>query len=215
MTAEPIILDIETRPDPSPDALERIAAGIRPPANYSKPETIAKWEEEVKPGLVDEEWRKTAFDGGAGRLIVIGTLCDGEISQYAGDDETNSIARFFSLFDNLRGQPLIVGHNVLWDLRFIWKRAKCLDVTVPGWFTRAVRAKPWDSAVVFDTMTQWDDRNKVSLDALCRMLGIESPKTGMTGAGVYDAWKAGKLDEILEYNAGDLRATLQVYERLR
>jgi len=43
-----LVFDIETIPDQSPDAKERIAETIKHPANMKLEKTIAKWEEEEK-----------------------------------------------------------------------------------------------------------------------------------------------------------------------
>ena len=57
--------------------------------------------------------------------------------------------------------------------------------------------------------------NRVSLDALCRALGIPSPKeAGIDGAGVFDAWQAGRHEEIAQYNLRDALATAEVWHRL-
>lgn len=51
-----------------------------------------------------------------------------------------------------------------------------------------------------------------SLHRWCRAFGIESPKNGeIKGAGVAEAYKAGKCLEIARYNAADLKATAQLY----
>jgi hypothetical protein len=67
-----IFLDLETIPDQAPGALEAIRATIKPPANYSKPDTIAKWMSDNGPLEADKQWRKTALSGTSGQIICIG-----------------------------------------------------------------------------------------------------------------------------------------------
>lgn len=53
------------------------------------------------------------------------------------------------------------------------------------------------------------------LDVVCWALGIPSPKGTMDGSKVADAYAAGELEAIAEYNRGDIRATTAVYQRIR
>lgn len=75
-----LYLDIETIPGQRPGLRDEIAAKITPPGNISKPETIAAWEAEKKPELVEEAYRKTSFDGGVGHVVSIAyAIDDGEV----------------------------------------------------------------------------------------------------------------------------------------
>lgn len=57
-------------------------------------------------------------------------------------------------------------------------------------------------------------RRKGSLHLWCRAFGIESPKSqGVSGDDVKGLFDAGKSDIIAKYNAGDLRATAELYEK--
>ena len=54
-----------------------------------------------------------------------------------------------------------------------------------------------------------------NLDVVCWALGIESPKGQMDGSMVAPAYASGKIDEIAHYNRADVRATTEVYQKLR
>ncbi len=54
-----------------------------------------------------------------------------------------------------------------------------------------------------------------SLDVVCWALGLTSPKEAMDGSMVATFYAKGELQTIAEYNAGDVRATTQVYQRVR
>ena len=43
-----IHIDIETIPSQSPDVIQSFKDNVKPPATYSKPESIAKWLSEIK-----------------------------------------------------------------------------------------------------------------------------------------------------------------------
>lgn len=54
-----------------------------------------------------------------------------------------------------------------------------------------------------------------SLDVVCFGLGIESPKGAMDGSMVAPAYERGELLEIAHYNRHDVRATTELYRKLR
>ncbi|MDP2838052.1 MAG: ribonuclease H-like domain-containing protein [Candidatus Moranbacteria bacterium] len=57
-------------------------------------------------------------------------------------------------------------------------------------------------------------RKKGSLHLWCRLFGIESPKAqGVDGDDVKALYESGKSDDIARYNARDLRATAELYQR--
>ncbi|MEK7538279.1 MAG: ribonuclease H-like domain-containing protein [Patescibacteria group bacterium] len=57
-------------------------------------------------------------------------------------------------------------------------------------------------------------RRKGGLHLWCRAFGIESPKaSGVTGDDVKRLFTGGHFEDIAKYNAGDLRATRELYHR--
>lgn len=206
-----LFLDIETIPTEDAAVIAEIAAAISPPGNISKPESIAAWETEKKPALVEEAVRKTAFDGGLGELVCIGYATDDAPAlALVGRDERDMIADLFQL--PIRSCS-VIGHNIGWDVRFIWKRAVVHRLSPPTWLRLALQAKPWDGN---DTMTLWEPERdrRPSLAKLCRALGVPTPKDKMDGSQVYDYWKAGRITEIAEYCRGDVEAMRECYRRM-
>jgi len=213
-----LFLDLETIPTTDPDVIARIAANIKPPATMKKQEIIDKWVAEEKQAAIDEAVAKTAFDGTYGKICAVAyAFDDGPVVGACHTDEPILLANFF---DGVRrasktGRDItVVGHNVTgFDLKFLWKRAVILGIRPAS---LPFKAKPWDTAAVFDTMTQWDaDQSKrISLDALCRVLGVPSPKGELDGSMVAGAFAAGRYSDIAEYNAGDVRAVREVYKRM-
>ena len=213
-----IFPDIETVGTTDPAVIERIAAGIKPPGNLKKAESIEKWIAEEKQAAVDEAVRKTAFDGTYGRIVCIGYAIDDKSALAAcGEDEAQLIRGFYAAlaehYDHRFGVT-VVGHNVLgFDLKFLWQRSVVHNIQPPKYIP--FKAKPWDGQV-FDTMVEWnsDKDRRISLDSLCKTLGITSPKGELDGSKVGEYFQAKRYEEIATYCAGDVEATRKVYQRL-
>lgn len=208
-----LTLDAETIPTTDLYFIEEISSKIKPPGNMSKSETIAKWMIEEKPSVLEKAIKDTSFDGGLGSIVCIGwAIDDEEPKTLCGCDEDDILIEFAAeisghYFDK------VVGHNITdFDLRFIWQRYVVLGRKKPllPW-----NAKAWDDRIG-DTMTMWNPsrEKKISLDHLCKVLGIESPKSEMDGSMIADYAKAGRYPEIAKYNKGDIIATRECYKRM-
>jgi predicted PolB exonuclease-like 3'-5' exonuclease len=212
------VFDIETIPSQIPGLRDELAAAIHPPGNYSKPDTIAKWEVETKPGLIEEAYLSTSFDGGLGQICAIAfALNDDAPTAYAVDDlstaaERKVLEHFFCAVEDAGAGTVFVGHNLVgFDIRFVWQRAMVLGVRPPFCFPRD--PKPW-SELSFDTMTAWAGvKDRVSMDKLCRAFGIPT-KGGITGADVWPLVRAGRIAEVAAYCCGDVRRTRAIYRRM-
>ncbi len=218
-----LYLDIETLPTNRQDVREYIAAGVTHPGNISKVETIAKWNEESRPGAIEDAVARTGLDGSFGRICVIGfALGDEEVSTiYSAEDEAlvlrtfaGKIAERLELTDQY--ETTVIGHNVsAFDLRFLTQRYIVNNIRPPLVVQRAAQAKPWEQEKVFDTMVQWAGvGNRMSLEKLCLALSITSPKSDITGASVAAAVAAGRIADVATYCAGDVEATRAVHRRM-
>lgn len=188
----------------------------------SKDAMLAKWAERFREEKAEEvgdaNWRKTSFDGGAGHVVCIGVASPGFAAvSIEGMNERELLQDFYSwltdLFD-VRSRPRFIGHNIIgFDLRFLWQRSMVLGVQPPIWFPRDVR--PWDTETVFDTMTQWSGTgNRISLDNLCRALGVKGKTDGMDGSQVWDYVHDGRIAEVAEYCRNDVEITRECFRRM-
>lgn len=213
-----LYLDFETIPTSNPAVIADITANIKPPGTIKKAETIAAWEANDKPAAIVEAIAKTSFDGTYGSICSVAyAFDDGPVVSDCSADEEGLIT---GLYDAIRkgaklgGDLTVIGHNVVgFDLKFLWKRTVILGIR-PA--VMPFKAKPWDSAAAFDTMVQWDSdpTKRISLDALCRALGIPSPKGELDGSQIAAAFAAGRYADIAKYNAGDVEAVRRVYRRM-
>lgn len=220
-----IVLDIETLPDLRPGALEAIKATIKPPGNYSKAESIQKWLDENAEGEALVKWKKTALDGASGQLCAIGFAVEDEapvvlVRDDDADQEVGLLFRFYEVMTRAladrNAHPASVrwcGHNVGFDLRFLWQRSVVHEVRPP--LPLYPDARPW-SEHINDTMHLWAGHGgTISLSALCRALGVPDPKAeGVDGSNVYDLWSFDRHDLIADYCRRDVEATRACYQRL-
>lgn len=219
-----ITFDCETVGSEDPAVISEIAAGITPPGNISKVETIAAWEAEKKPALVEEAIKKTSFDGGLGRIICIGWAVDDGDPVCTVREEPSMIMSFFDAIKeavklhyhggNTKETPIFVGHNITgFDLRFLWQRAVVNKIKPPS--AIPFNVKPWEKSIA-DTMLMWNPERerRTSLDKLCRILGVDSPKSELDGSKVWEYYKAGRIQEISKYCKSDVIATRECYRRM-
>lgn len=221
-----ITLDIETLPCEDDLIRAEVAAGIKAPGNIKLPTSIAKWEAEDKPAAVDEALRKTSFDGTYGRVLCIGWAVDDDAPRTLIGDEDIVLSGFFDALlksltitnhgRQLEADSVFIGHNLTgFDLRFLWQRAVLNKIKPPSAILTACKAKPWDKSVA-DTMLMWHPATdkRISLDKLCKALGVQTSKGDMDGSKVYEEYKAGNLDKIAAYCRADVAATRECYRRM-
>jgi len=218
LNIEPLFIDIETVKTKRPDYRDRVAKTIKPPAQMSKPETIAKWEAEQKEGAIDEAIEKSVFNGGLCHIAQIQYAHgDGDIVVLQGQEEEILPSFFQFLADNDLNVKSFVGHNISgFDIRVLKQRACVLGMRVPNVLARAIRSKPWDG-LIFDTMLEWSGSYKdwVSMDNLCYYLGIDTPKGVVDGASFGKHYEAGEMEMLKQYGIDEIVALKSVYKLLK
>lgn len=235
-----LFLKIATLPSQSADVRALVASGIKPPGNYKKPETIAKWEAEDKPAAVEAALRATAFDGTLGHVAAIAwawddggirTACGAfaDLKHADGDPngpvvgicvdvsrERDALATFFGdLGEAAAYRPIsICGHGLAWQTRFLWQRAVLNGVQTPEcWPIDACLWTP-GVAATFDTAERWAgtsrDREAIDLPTLRRVLLI-----GEAGSGdVACELAAGGFEETADFLASDVDTIRACHRRL-
>lgn len=218
--------DVETLPTIDADLIRELAAQVKPPANYSKPDTIAKWHEENGAQALADIVSKTSFDGLYGRIACIAwAFGDGEVFCTGHDLSESDVIRTFyakieseielAYHDGRTSQPLTVcGHNLAgFDLPFLKARSIILGIKPPPAIWRAMKAKPWDECIA-DTMLMWnsDSQKRVSMDKLCRVLGIKG-KDGFDGSMVAATWPADP-QKVCDYCKDDVSRTREIFNRI-
>lgn len=70
-----------------------------------------------------------------------------------------------------------------------------------------------DLLELFTFMGAW--RERYSLDFWCRRFDVESPKGSIDGSQIGRAYREGRLEEIGEYCLRDVRATAELYQKVK
>lgn len=212
-----LYLDIETIPARDPAVVAEIAAGVTPPAQMKKADTIAAWEENDKPKAVADAVAKTSFDGAYGQVCCIGWAWDDEEIRTAAigfpcKTEIEVLQALASTTRRSFEQPVIVGHYVAdFDLRFLWQRAFALGVTMPAWWPKD--PKPW-SKEVHDTMHMWAGaKGSIGLDKLCRALGVQG-KGDVDGSMVAEMFERGERQAIADYCMADVERVRAAHRKM-
>jgi hypothetical protein len=193
----------------------------------SKARALEMWVERFRDEKLEETAQntlaKTSFDGARGQIAVIGFAVDDApamVYQAASldiADEMRLISDFFTTLAELYApalmrHPVFVGHNLAgFDLPFIYKRAVILGIKPPAFIPFG--AAPW-SDHIFDTMVRWDSRNNISLDNLCKALGIAGKTDGLCGADVWPLIQQGQIQAVADYCLDDVNATRNAYRRM-
>lgn len=222
-----IYLDIETCPSQLEGVREQLAKGVTCPGNITKAESVAAWEAEKKPALVEEAWRRTSFDGALGHVAVIGLAFDDEEPQTFWSPEwlgreRDMLREAFDVIHercshDLGDRPVFVGHNIVeFDFRFLFQRAVMLGVKPTPFIPFS--AKSWDDAV-FDTMVRWGGtKNHTKLDKLVGVMGLQKKGSEIgeeiDGSRVWDFVNAGRIADVATYCGGDIERTRGVFKRM-
>lgn len=186
---------------------------------YKKPEVMAQHQEELTQELESAGRtmiEETSLNGLYGEVACICWSMDGAIGsayRMPGTSERQVIESFLDAMPP-EGQRAVtfIGHNIDgFDLRFLWQR--CVVHGLDGY-----RLNPSKCRFI-DTMQEWVGKytrgaKGVSLDSLCRALGIKSSKGDITGADVWQAYKDGRHTEIEAYCKDDVRAVVEVYGKM-
>jgi len=224
-----IFIDIETIPtQPEAETKAEIAKTIEAPATMKKAETISDWHngagkyEGVKDAAIEEAYRKTALDGGAGEIISI-AFSDSEklIVEYRRLDgmrtESELLSDVYYQIEELceerahKSQPYFVGHNVAWDLKFMWHRAVILGAKPPFKLPFGGRHK----SDYYDNMQAWAGfGQRISQDNLAKALGMKGKPDDIDGSKVWDFVKDGNVERVAEYNKYDVETVINIYNRI-
>ena len=231
--------DLEVVPrEATAEELAKLGAGTAP-ANYKDPAKIKAYED----AKAEKLYRDWAFDSLNCEIVCcsysIGLLKrhkDGTVEFDAGmvrtlrsdkDDIIADLDRIAAGFLHAeigrQGRPprrvRVIAHNVAgYDKPVLM--AQAVKTQSLSLMTLLYSEKKWESRL-FDTCEWWRNhastggkRSSAKLDAIAKFLGVGAKTEGFDGSKVFDAYKAGLMDEICDYCEQDVRVLSAVYERL-
>ena len=221
MEGNTLFLDIETIPTITPEAIAEANAKIQPPGNYKKPETIAAWEADEKPKLLNAALSRGGLSAATGQVFCAAVAVDdGPVIPFArwnygtaDDSEAALLEELFTEIGQTAGPATTwVGHyHGKFDLPFLWQRAVVLNVPPQG-FRIPFDRRPGDRQVV-DLQYLWGGWDgQISLEKLsCLLLG--SCAKAMSGEEIWPAVQAGRIQEVVDHCIDDLERTRACYRR--
>lgn len=159
-------------------------------------------------------YKDMSFDGALGRLCCIGYIKDndqGVIEQgVLSGDEREMLQKFWEI---ARGVNQFIGHNIYeFDFPFIYKRSRILGIP----FREDISFARYRNIPIYDTMKEWSlwGIEKVKLDFLAKVFGLQTSKDEMHGGEVWEYYQAGRLEEINTYCMKDVVLTREVYYKM-
>ncbi|QQV89733.1 3'-5' exonuclease pol-B [Cellulophaga phage Calle_1] len=172
--------------------------------------------EDVKNSFYDKAGLEAEF--GIIACITIGVVRNGEIwlKTFSGE-EADLLKEFNEVASGLiNNKTYLCGHVVTgFDAPYIMRR--CLvNRILPLEIFDTAHLKPWEMSHL-DTAVLWKNSGfkYPTLVSLTSVLGLDSPKDGISGADVGKAFYEGRLDEIIEYCEKDVKAVVDIVTALR
>ena len=143
---------------------------------------------------------------------------DFDIISCYGNDEKKLLTEFsdrLNQFRHKRNQLTLSGHNILeFDIPFLMRRMLLLQMDIPVELQLG-EVKPWEQKDRYiDTLKTWSMgvwNSKISLNTLCAVTNIPSPKEELSGDQVGKAyWQDDRLEDIRRYCEQDVLAQARV-----
>lgn len=140
------------------------------------------------------------------------------IRSYYGDNEKEILTNVNKVLQNAKMSGLtIAGHTIKsFDIPFIGKRMVINGIS-PSSYINFFGKKPWEISVMdiseifsFGSIGQ----SHVSLDLMCCVLGIDSPKDCISGKDVHSQYYQGNIEKIKTYCEKDIEATVACFGKL-
>jgi hypothetical protein len=142
------------------------------------------------------------------------------LKSFFGQEEKPLLEGFAKLLNDFMGNPSrnLCAHNGKeFDFPYLGRRYLINGMRLPDSLAEIQTKKPWEVRLL-DTMQMWkfgDFKSYTSLDLLCAVLDVPSPKEDMDGSQVGRTfWIEKDYEKIAHYCERDVLATAQVMLRM-
>jgi hypothetical protein len=211
-----LIIDIETVPLAASLLAPYPEADRNPPANYKSDDAIAKWRASDRETWTKGWTKECSLNPRLGRVLCVG-MPHGVVVAETEMREVDALREFWKAVWKSGGD--VVTWNGGWDLRFLVIRslARGIEPTVPSetirsWFRKYATAPHFDCKAV---LTNWEPfKAGEGLSEWGTFLCGGGKCEGMTGADVFPLYQLGHFQEIADYCAQDVAATLAIYNKI-
>lgn len=210
-----LMLDIETAPI---EGVESFLGRIIPPANYSKPESIAKYIEEKTA----EEKNRTSLDPDLCRVVALAFQFQGDPTIKGGvaKDEAQEKVLISRLWEVVRAEPFfptLCGFNVAgFDIPVLLRRSLFLGIHAPpirlGRY--AYQMKNVNDLQITLTMDRHEKFRMRSKDWWLKRLKIDETDNPCTGADVGALIALGDFDTVLAHCKADVANEVKIAQFL-
>ena len=184
-----------------------------------KAEQISKDDENATPETL---YDRASIYAEFGKIICISVGFFNEnrfrLKSYYGHDEKSLLTEFADMLNRYYDHPedQLCAHNGKeFDFPFIARRMLINGIKIPR-ILQVAGKKPWETNFI-DTMEMWkfgDRKSFTSLDLLCAILDIPTPKDDINGSEVGRVyWQENNLERIKTYCQKDVLAIAQLMRR--
>jgi predicted PolB exonuclease-like 3'-5' exonuclease len=156
------------------------------------------------------------LDPTTGHIVCIGLLDteSGKDKAIVDKEEARLLASFWKHLSNHPPELFVTFNGKSFDFPYVNVRSAILQVA-PSMKLPVRRYTTHPHFDLYEVLAGNDRHRRGSLDYFCAVFGIPSPKKNLDGAGVGEAFKQGRIEEIARYCLNDCRATAALYERLK
>lgn len=153
--------------------------------------------------------------------ITVGNIANNQlhIKSFYGDDEHDLLLRFkqsLEKFSNGYKRQLCAHNGKEFDFPYLCRRMLIQGIALPK-ILQIQGKKPWEIALL-DTLDLWrfgDYKNYTSLDLLCEIFDIPTPKENIDGSMVGSVyWEEQKLESIVHYCEKDVIALVRLFLKM-
>ena len=183
-------------------------------------DSLLRWFDPGPAGTEMDEERKSESQrrfsvwGPSGRVIVIGMHNPDTLKSrvLAGDDEAEILGQFWDLVKSF--ELTITFNGKQFDYPYLKMRSAMHGIkpSVALDCRRFTRHPHYDLREILSNFGAW---RHGGLDFYCSLFGVPSPKQGLSGDKVGEAYAQGRLQEIADYCQADVEATGALYMKVR
>jgi DNA polymerase elongation subunit (family B) len=141
-----------------------------------------------------------------------------KIKSFSQENEFDLLSEFAKLCNHKKlADVRLAGHNIReFDIPYLCRRMLINGIRIPA-LLNVQNLKPWEIQHI-DTLQLWkfgDFKNYTSLDLLCAVFNIPSPKSDINGSEIGKVfWEQKDFERIAKYCEQDVLAVAKLYAKM-